>query len=209
MLTRLAARHLRKPSGIVGRYFGRAMNRLNQGMNEAAVQRLDVQPQHRVLDIGFGGGISLTLLDQRIDAGQIHGVEVSDTMLARARRRFQKQVALKRLVLTHAGVDALPHADEYFDRVCTVNTIYFWPDTGRGLREIHRVLRPGGRLSLCYRPKDVMEKLSFTRHGFELFEIQDIETLLAHSGFHDVQHVLAHDGHLGYASAVATRGTPT
>lgn len=205
MLTRLTARHLRQPAGIIGRYFGLAMNRLNQQMNETAVHQLEVEPHHRVLDVGFGGGLSLALLNDRIESGQIYGVEISKTMLSRAARQFSSLLADGRLVLACADIAKLPFDDGFFDSVTTVNTLYFWPDVGCGLQEAHRVLRPGGRLALCYRPREVMEKLKFTQFEFELFDIDEVDALVTANGFRGVKHTIAHDAHLGYACVVATK----
>jgi len=205
MLTRLTARHLRQPTGIIGRYFGWAMNRLNQEMNESAVNHLEVEPHHRVLDVGFGGGLSLALLNGRIGSGQIQGVEISQTMLSRAARQFSSLIANDRLVLKRADIAALPFDDQFFDRVCTVNTLYFWPDIPCGLQEIHRVLQPGGRLALGFRPRKVMEQLAFTQFEFELFEIDEVHALLTANGFRAVKHIVAHDAHFGYACVVATK----
>ena len=205
MLTRLTAKQLRQPSGIIGHYFGHAMNRLNQNMNEMAIHQLKVESDHRVLDIGFGGGRSLELLGERILGGQIHGVEISKTMLNRASRKFRELLTTKRLVLTQAGVTELPFEDGFFDRVCTVNTLYFWPDTQRGFHEIHRVLGKGGRFALCYRPRDVMEKLSFTQFEFDLFEMSEVDALLTAQGFRIIEHTVGRDAHLGYACAVASK----
>ncbi len=76
-LARLVAEQLRQPSGLVGRAFGVILNRANRRINRRVVERLDVHPGQRVLEIGFGGGLGLDrLLDQGV--GFAAGVEISE-----------------------------------------------------------------------------------------------------------------------------------
>ncbi len=205
MFTRLTARQLRKPDGLLGRYAGRTMNRLNEQMNREAIARLECASQHQVLDIGFGGGTSLALLAAQVEQGQVHGVELSDTMLSAARRRFDRVIKAGRMAITAGSIGELPYATASFDRVCTINTVYFWPSLEAGLMEVHRVLREDGRFVLCYRPAEVMSALPFTRHEFELFTVDQIEAALAAHGFRSLGHTFARDAHLAYACVAAEK----
>lgn len=80
----------------------------------------------------------------------------------------------------------IPYADNRFDRVLTVQTIYFWPDPAAGLREIYRVLKPGGRALVATATREEMEKRAWTRHGFRKFSDGDLEDLLRQAGFTEV-----------------------
>src|SRR5678815_108250 len=152
MLSRWLGRQLRQPSGLGGWLIARIMNRSNAAMNQRAIELLDVQPTHAVLEVGFGGGLALAPLLARARSGRVTGVDPSDDMLAAAAEHHRAAIASGRLRLERAGVEALPHGDREFDRVLSVNTLYFWPDPARGFAEIRRVLRPGGKLVLGYRP---------------------------------------------------------
>ena len=180
---RLVARHLRTPSGPFGRLIARLMNAGNRPMNRATLEALGLERGHRVLEIGFGGGSLLDDLVQKTPEGHVAGLELSDTMLARARRRFRPAIERGDLALTHGSVDALPFDDASFDRAFTVNTIYFWPDPERAARELVRVLAPAGRLVVTYsRPED-MHRLPPTQFGFRIWERDEVEALFREAGF--------------------------
>ncbi len=160
MLSRLAAalsRQLSHPRGAGGRVVARLMNRGNRGLNDRAIERLDVRSGDRVLDLGFGGG--LTFAPLWAYGASVVGIDRAGDMVAAARTRFAAEVAAGRLEL-HAGeVTRLPLADGAVDRVLTVNTVYFWRDLGAAFGEVHRVLAPGGRLVVAIRDVAVMQRL--------------------------------------------------
>jgi ubiquinone/menaquinone biosynthesis C-methylase UbiE len=108
-------------------------------------------------------------------------------MVREAEHRFRKQIAQGRLQVQLGDVSRLPFPAETFDRVLTVNTIYFWPDTSQGLSEILRVLKKDGRAAVSIRSKDKMQKLSFTQHGFRLFWPDELAALMREAGFRDVR----------------------
>lgn len=184
-VTRFIAGQLRRPSGIAAPFMAFILDRANRRINERAVQRLTVGPDQDVLEIGFGGGATLGRLLSSTN-GRVAGIELSGPMLRRARRRFRRQLEQGRLELREASVSTLPYGDATFDRVVTVNTIYFWPDQEEGLREIARVLRPGGRLVVATVAKEEMDKRSFTAHGFTKFSQEQLCRLLERAGFADV-----------------------
>ena len=86
-----------------------------------------------------------------------------------------------------ASVEALPFEDGSFDRVLSVHTIYFWPDTVAGARELFRVCAPGGRVVLAFARGEYMRKRKIHRHGFKFFEAADVAALLTDAGFSPVR----------------------
>ena len=98
-------------------------------------------------------------------------------------KRFAPLVKSGHLELACAGAEALPYEADRFTKACTVNTIYFWPDASVPLKELARVLRPGGRLVVSFSPPAAIEKLPGTKHGFTLREPEEVARLLEEAGF--------------------------
>lgn len=108
-------------------------------------------------------------------------------MVRRADKKFRDPIAHARLQLKLGDVSRLPYPDSAFDRVFTINTIYFWPDALEGLTEIRRVLNEGGRAAISVRSKEKMEKYGVTQHGFRRFSSDDLAGLMRDAGFRDVR----------------------
>jgi ubiquinone/menaquinone biosynthesis C-methylase UbiE len=135
----------------VGRFFGTVMARLNHEMNLMTLELLSVRPGERLLEIGFGPGRLIAALAERTGKGVIWGVDHSDTMVRQAVARNRKALEARRVALLEAAVSRLPFAEACFDRVCAVNGFQFWPCPEQDLREVRRVLKPGGLLALTLR----------------------------------------------------------
>ena len=163
------AKQLGHPHGARGRVVGLALNRGNRGVVNAAVPALHADNDAVVADVGFGGGVGLKLLLDSVGrSGFVHGVEVSDTMLTQAARRYRREVAAGRLTLHNGSLTRLPFADGTLNGVMTVNTIYFVAELQEAFAELARVTAPSGRIVVGVANPETMAKLPFTGHGFRL-----------------------------------------
>lgn len=122
----------------------------------AAVERLDVQPGDRILEIGGGRGVAAELICQRLDGGQLVGIDRSEKAVAAASARNAAAVAAgtaRFLTLALEEVDPGELGAGTFDKVLAINVNLFWTRPAeRELGRIATLLRPGGRLHLCYDP---------------------------------------------------------
>ena len=182
------AGQLGRPHGILSPVVARALNKGNERAIAAAVDAAAAPRGGVVADIGFGGAVGLGLLLDRIgDDGLVHGIEIADDMLRRARSRFGGDVQSGRLRLSSGSLTALPLDDDSVDAIITVNTVYFITELGEACAELARVLRPGGRAVIGIGDPDVMAKLPFTSHGFTIRSVTEIAAALQHSGL-QVEH---------------------
>lgn len=177
------AAQLGHPRGPLGLVVARKLNRANERAVAAAVDATEAGPGAVVADIGFGGGVGLRMLLDRVgESGVVHGVEVADTMLRRARRGFARDIAADRLRLHRGSLTALPFGEAALDAVITVNTVYFISDLDAACAELARVVRPGGRVVVGIGDPDVMRHAPFTAHGFTLRPLDEIRAALAGAG---------------------------
>ena len=99
----------------------------------------------RLLDVGCGGGQIALALARRFEGASFVGLDLSEDQIRRARRRIG---ALSNIDFVVGDALQLPFDDDEFDTVISVACIKHWPDKMRGLRECHRVLKPGGTFQL-------------------------------------------------------------
>jgi SAM-dependent methyltransferase len=70
-----------------------------------------------------------------------------------------------------------------FDKIFTINTLYFWESPDAYLNELHRILKPGGKLLITYAEEESMDKLPFTSYGFTKYSPDKFEKLIKNSKF--------------------------
>jgi ubiquinone/menaquinone biosynthesis C-methylase UbiE len=204
-IKKFTAAQLRKPSGFFGRLVTvRLLNLVNMPMNRLVAEILQLQPNDHVFEVGFGGGDLIARMARIVTRGHITGVDFSIDALEVCRKRFDALIKAGTIELRCASVDALPFNANTFTKACTVNTIYFWPDPLAALGQIHRVLKKDGTLLICFSPRAVMEKQEISRHGFRLFEPEEVKSLLSTAGFRDVRLVF---GQHRFGECVVAEGT--
>lgn len=175
------------PHGLVGRWVAILLNRTSRRAVEAAVQLSAAAPGEIVADIGFGGGVGLGLLLDRVgDSGAVHGIDISADMLARASSHYSREVAAGRLKLTKGSLTRLPLADGCLGAAITVNTLYFVPTLDQAFAELFRVLKPRGRLVVGVADPEVMARL-WAGNGVIVRPMAEIAAAVEHAGFELVE----------------------
>jgi ubiquinone/menaquinone biosynthesis C-methylase UbiE len=139
-----------RPKGILGRLGGIIMARTNQPCAAWVIDLLGIQPHDHVLEVGFGPGVGIELLARSVSEGYIAGVDPSEEMVEQARARNAKAVESSRVDLRCGSVGSLPFDDNTFTKALAINSMQVWPDAMAGLREIRRVMTPGGGIALGF-----------------------------------------------------------
>jgi SAM-dependent methyltransferase len=144
-----------QPHGWGGRAAGWVMAKRgsNRERNLWTVGLLAVEPDDRVLEIGFGPGIAIEAIARRATNGQVIGIDHSEVMLRQARKRNADSVRAGRVDLRLGSAETLPTFDAPFDKILAVNSLMFWDDPVARLEELRGLLRPGGRIAIAYQPR--------------------------------------------------------
>lgn len=179
------ARQLGSPQSDIGIAVAQYMNRLNRNLTEAAYQLLKTDQGNHVLEIGFGNGHLIPLLLKTTEDIYYSGIDASPTMVAEAIKANQSLIDAGRADIRLASVESLPFANSTFDRAIGINTMYFWPDPVKGLKDLLRVLKPSGCLVLaCISPETAaLTPTMKTEFGVNVFDKEKIISLHKTAGF--------------------------
>ena len=176
---------------------GEEMERHHISIAEQTFERMELRPGERVLDLGCGAGWATRRLAQAVEGGpgMAVGLDISNEMIDRAR---EASAEIEDVLFVKAAADEIPWRDEYFDKILSIESFYYYPDQEAVLRELYRVLAPGGRIFILinlYRENPYslrwVEELNvpvharsekeyagmLEAHGFEAVEITHIPDL--------------------------------
>ena len=173
------SRQAKRPTGLFGRFItSRLFAKGNAPVNTLVLETMAVSPDDHILEIGCGPGLLIRDLADRLNQGQVQGVDFSKSMVSIARKKNRQHIN-HGTVLIHLGdFNQSAFEPESFDKIVTVNTIYFWNDPADTLDRICRLLKPGGKLFIGFTQKSDMEKMSLDHEIFRMYSLDDMSGFL-------------------------------
>lgn len=162
------------PSGEFGIKVGENMNRSNIGMTLNTIKFLELQDKNLVLELGHGNCGHLENLLNLAKEIKYFGLEISETMWKEAKKNNSKNQAEFKI---YDG-ETIPFKSNFFDRILSVNSIYFWSNPKKLINEIERTLKPNGYCILAYANIDFMKNQPFVKQRFKLFDRNNIQKLV-------------------------------
>jgi len=198
----------RHPSGFWGRLLAKGMNRGHESLTLWGLSQIGIPEEAIALDIGCGGGAAIGRLAARAPKGKIFGIDASTTSVEIAQKTNATLVREGRACIRQASVEKLPFSDNAFDVITAVETHYFWPDLPANMREVLRVLKPGGVFAIIaevYKGSSHEQRDQIWLKGSKMAYLgeKDFERLFKDSGFSDAQ--IAFETEKGHICAVGVK----
>ena len=177
------------PRGVVGSVGARLMPRMVGPLYPMLAKELDLRPDDDLLDVGCGS--AWLLAEQASQVHHVAGLDKSEIQVRMARKRLADRIAAGTAEVVLGDAMKLPWEDGRFSVVGSLNCLKFVPDPAKALREMHRVLRPGGRLVLTI---DKLVRVGHARDrsgeidafGQWQWSVDDVRRLMEAAGFADV-----------------------
>ena len=127
---------------------GEKMQQHHLDITEKTMRLMNLRPGERVLDLGCGSGWATRLLARLVadgpdGFGQVVGLDVSDEMIRQARTESRD---FENVLYVWGSAQQIPWEENFFDKVLSVESFYYYSDQDRALAELFRVMAPHGRL---------------------------------------------------------------
>lgn len=181
IIAKFIAKQLRQPSGFFAKIIGKQMNQSNKILYGLTIKTMNPKDGDSILEIGFGNGKFFKQIFSTAESLKISGIDFSPEMVKTATANNSRDIKSGNLDLQVGSSDKLPFSDNSFDKVFCINVVYFWQQPDNHLQEIYRILKPGGKFYCAIKSKQNLQKMSFTQHGFTLYEEQELVNILQHN----------------------------
>lgn len=167
---------------------GESMERGHRPVGEQAIAKMNVPPHARVLDVGCGSGWASRLLAEYARDGHVTGIDISDEMVRVARKSSE---SFRNVDYQTASAEALPFADGEFTHAFSMESLYYYADIRKALREIQRVLTPGGLfvavVDMYWESEATHQWIETLKVPVQLLSIEDYRAMFEGAGFANVR----------------------
>jgi SAM-dependent methyltransferase len=182
----------RCPTGRSGRFVAALMNRKHEPLTLWGLTKVKIGSDYLILDVGCGGGKTVSRLAQRAPQGKVFGIDHSVDMAEYSKKVNKKLIAQNRVEIVEGSVEKMGFPNDYFDLVTAFETYYFWDSFPDAVKEIKRVLKSGGKLLMVN--EMVQDGVYEVTHAklieethVRLIPLEEIRNIMYSVGFADVQ----------------------
>lgn len=169
------------------------MNKSHSSVTDWGLKHVVIGKGFTILDVGCGGGRTIQKLAAIATEGMLCGVDYANGSVAASRRNNAPLINAGRFEIQQASVSQLPFPDDKFDLVTAVETQYYWPDLVNDMKEILRVLKPGGTLIIIAESykggrldKQLQRPVMWLLRSTQL-SVEEHRKLFSTAGYTDVQ----------------------
>jgi ubiquinone/menaquinone biosynthesis C-methylase UbiE len=182
----------RYPTGVLGRTVAANMNKGHWDLTTWGLKHVSIKSGFVILDVGCGGGKTISRLARRANQGKVYGLDQSADMVDYSKQINRKRIAQNRVEIVQGSVEKTGFKDEFFDVVTAIETYYFWHNLAGAFREIKRILKKGGHLLIINEmikdgAYEVENAEIIAKTQVRLVPLQEMQTILHSAGYSSVK----------------------
>ena len=173
------------PQGLLGRMMLVSMEREHLPMAKWAFPQLHVPKEGDILDIGCGGGYNVRRLLDASPKGKVVGFDISEESVRKAKKINKKDLG-NRCWIQQGSVEKMPFQDGEFDFVTAFETVFFWLNLPKDIREVYRVVKSEGRFAIINNYGDPGIDWEKKVPCMKRYTAQEIKQFMKNAGFTNI-----------------------
>jgi ubiquinone/menaquinone biosynthesis C-methylase UbiE len=183
-----------QPRGWLGRLTLWNMNSRHSKVTDWGLRQVHIEKNYTILDVGCGGGRTLSKLAKIATEGKVYGIDFSEESVAVSKKTNARWIDVGRVEVQHGSVSQLPFPDGTFDLSTAIETHFWWPSLPTDMLETIRVLKPGGKLVIIaelYKGANTtiarLAEKYVSQAGMAFLDIEEHRALFANAGYSEIQ----------------------
>ena len=172
------------PKGLLGRLMLVSMDKEHLPMAEWGFTQFTIPEKADIIDIGCGGGYNIKRMLGRCRQGKIVGYDISEESIRKARKVNKGE---HRVEIIRGSVEKTPFGDNQFDLATAFETVFFWPNAAKNLKEVFRILKSSGQLAIINNYGDPSIDWEKKIPCMTRYTAEEIAGFMREAGFTDVK----------------------
>ena len=175
-----------KPTGLRGRLAGHFMALNNIKRSDWTIDKLNFKPTDKILEIGYGPGITLKMIAEQLTTGSITGIDHSEVMCRQAIKRNEENIKNNKAEIMCGTVHEFNYPENHFDIIFGSNVHFFWKEPVKEFKILYKLLNDNGRLVFVFQPRylksnnDIALESGKTKSQFMEADFKNIEIEVKH-----------------------------
>jgi ubiquinone/menaquinone biosynthesis C-methylase UbiE len=188
MFRNFIAGQFKKPTGFFGNFSSRVMVKGNSHRYNTLIKDLDIQPEDKILEIGYGPGIGIQMITRLCPTCTVHGIDFSKLMFKKAAKLNKSAIDQSKVQLLLGDYLKLPTDQNRYDKIFCLNVIYFWDELSKPLQKTHVLLKTGGLFHIFMASASFLNEKKAPDTVFNKYSIEQVVDALNAVGFTQVEH---------------------
>jgi ubiquinone/menaquinone biosynthesis C-methylase UbiE len=188
MFRKFIATQFKRPAGLFGNFVSKMMIKGNRNNYNTLIKDLDVQPNEKLLEIGYGPGIGLHMITGLCETCTIHGVDFSRLMYQKASKYNKLSIDKGKVQLQYGDYLKIPIDKNQYDKIFCLNVIYFWDELDKPLVKTISLLKAGGSFYIYMASANSLVEKKAPDSVFHKYSIDQVVEALRSAGFNNIEH---------------------